>query len=601
MQISDHPSGMSLAFEADSPTLAWLERFASKRDHDHTAQEHLKFIFPWLWNSSWGETVSLDVEGVKELKDAIGQCERITKSLESFLVCSKDRLCRLKNSLETVVAKTYFSILSDDILAIIFEFASFGEPNGKPDYRTPSYISRVSRRFRTIALRLPRLWRFIDSGSQSLEFVQELASRRANSGPIFEVRMRRSPKLNDLITRWNYIKIKHAQAEDHARFFACVTSSLASRITSLRFEYVLDRDHCAMSSMYDHFPKISLPALQELCIDHEDQVNDPDELYTQFYRNWDLPALKVLKARNIVPILRTEVLARIYECTLSIGRHPADEDTGYEWDLTTVMELLGGLTSVKVLTVDLHGWLITAQPNELPTVNLPTVTTLSTSFVGVEFESAKEFRRAFKTPNKQSWTVEVEDNPAQGPLWTQLDDIFFYASRDVFNFEGTVPEEDFEHELASRLRDVSENESLTDVNLIIHRNFGRSDCGDTSIRKNIPIAVPNLQNLSVTYPDGEQGFFGKGHDGDEDEDDEEEESKCTVQVRKVELKNCKGKVKELLGSLEKKFVHESFNGYSRLVLDGSDIQTSENSRNNDVSASGWSTLVRDAKVIRDDE
>lgn len=514
----------------------------------------------------------------------------MARSLESFLLCSKDRIKRLKASLKTVAARTYFPLLSDDILAIIFEFASYGEMDGKPDYRTPSYISRVSRRFRSVALRLPRLWRFIDSGSQSLEFVQALIQRRANTGPIFEVRMRRSPKREKFISI-RTVYIEHEQAMDHVHFFLCVTASLASRITSLRFDYVLNLDHIASSYMDERVQELLLPALQELCINYEDQViEDPSELHIFFHRNWDLPALKVLKARNIIPKLRSEVLAHISECTLSIGRHPPDEENELEWELTPLMELLGGLTNVKVLTVDLYGWLITAQANELPTVNLPTVTTLTTSFVGVDFECAKEFRRALKAPNKQSWTIEIEDN--QGPLRAYLEDMSFYASRDAQNNGGTVAEENMEREGASQSRDVSDNKYLTDVHLIIHRNFGRSDCGD--IRRNIPSAVPNLKNLSVTYPNGEQGFFGGGHDDDSDE----KETKCSVQVQKVELKNFKGKVEELLGSLEKKFVNESFTGFSRLVLDGNEVYVPENSENNDASASGWPTLVRDAKIIR---
>lgn len=523
------------------------------------------------------------------MKDAVGQAERITQKLESFLQCSKDRLGRLKASLNTVATKSYFSLLSDNILAIVFEFASVGEVHGKPDYRTPSRISRVSHRFREITLRLPRLWRFIDSGSQSLERVRELAARNVNAGSIFEVRMR--CKLWRDMSRFNDDDWQEKLAEEQIRFFSDVTTTLSSRITSLHFDYDLESDFITVEKMAERIKDLSFPALEVLRIDHEDPAFDsPDDSYIHFYQNWDLPALKVLKALNIVPRLRPEVLAGVLECSLSIGRHFVDSASTAQWELSTVMVLLGGLLNVKVLKVDLHGELVFAVHGGLPSVILPTVEILSTSFVGVDPESAKEFRRAFSAPNKQSWTVEIEDNSFNGSLWHLLDDIFPYPKVEIPKIPGMSAVERvglaIKKMSPSGLAEDGPNRALREINLIIHREFGRSNCD--RIRRSIPACAGNLENFSVTYANGEQGFFSK----------RDEDSECTVQVRKVELKNCKGMVEQLLMSLEDKFVNEPWNANSRLVLDGSEVQKLEYPGID--GGPSWASLVLDAKIIRED-
>ncbi len=86
---------------------------------------------------------------MKKLKGAVRQAESMVHSLDTFLRCTKVRLERLQKGLKTIAAKTYFPLLSDDILAIIFEFASSGDVQGKPDYRSPfenlARLAQVSR------------------------------------------------------------------------------------------------------------------------------------------------------------------------------------------------------------------------------------------------------------------------------------------------------------------------------------------------------------------------------------------------------------------------------------------------------------------------
>jgi len=233
---------------------------------------------------------------------------------------------------------------------------------------------------------------------------------------------------------------------------------------------------------------------------------------------------------------------------------------------------------VKVLNIDLHGELISAEPGGLPPVTLPTVETLTTAFVGVDPESASEFRRAFKAPNKLSWTIEIEDTP-QLPLWKHVDDIFPFWVPNL-TLTSMADFKQLSEKMSSTIGD-SPYHALNEVNLVIHREFGRSDCDD--LRRRIPSVVANLENFSVTYPNGEQGFFGN-------------RSPCAVQVRKVELKNCKGMVEGLMMQLEDKFVEEPGNGNASLVLDGFEVQKLEYPGID--GGPSWASLVLDAEIIR---
>ncbi|KLO16714.1 hypothetical protein SCHPADRAFT_937739 [Schizopora paradoxa] len=558
------------AFEANTASLAWLENFASIEASGRASSEDQQSTFPWFWNPAWGDTVDVGIEGAKTLKHAVEQTECMVKSLESFLLCSKDRLTRLKTSLKSVATKAYFPFLTDDVLAIIFEFAASGELTGKLDYRTPARISRVSRRFREIALRLPFLWRFLDSGSQTVEIARELASRTTGAGPMLDVGMRLFDVMASNSGKYG-ANWQEEVANEHIVFFSSITTSLSSRIASLHFMYDLEYDFIAVERMNTQFNELSLPALQELQIDHRDpafdgQAEDPNELYLQFFRNWDLPALRVLKAKNIIPRLQSDVVARLTECSISLGRHLNDPDNTGEWQLSALMTFLRGLSAVKVLTVDLHGERVAAGAGKLATVTLPSVETLTTSFVGVKAKPASRFRRAFKTPNKKIWTIEMEDNPLHWPFWKQIDDII-----DIDPY-----------------RQANDNHALKEINLIINRDFGREDCGSIAYKGRITRFASNIENFSVTYPKGEQGFFSK----------KDMEPECTVQVRKIVLKNCKGNVDDLLESLEEKFIRKSYNGDSCLVLDGKEVQESRSSYSS--GAPTWSSLVRDAEITREE-
>ncbi len=103
----------------------------------------------------------------------------------------------------------------------------------------------------------------------------------------------------------------------------------------------------------------------------------------------------------------------------------------------------------------------------------------------------------------------------------------------------------------------------------------------------------SLEHLSVTYPDGEQVFFGQQTDVGH--------SRCAPQLRSVHLKNCKGMIGEVMRRLEDRFVGEPGDGNARLVVDGAKIREAKRGSGDSSSDGGVSlaSLVLDAKIVRE--
>ncbi|KLO16712.1 hypothetical protein SCHPADRAFT_203583 [Schizopora paradoxa] len=556
----------STGFRACPETLAWLDGFTLLHDNQRT--EYLKDVYPWLWDSAWGDSVGANSEGIDKLRGAIHRAESMVNSLENLLGVAKDRMEVLRSSMKTTCARTYFPRLSDDILAIIFEFASSRTSDGKPDFQTPSRILRVSRRFRDLALQLPVLWRILDSERQPVEVMRLFASRCTSAGPILEARFSCDASYSTRSIELDEWSTSHLTYLRHLKL-------LSTHLASLHFDYSLyyNQQIVGILSMPEPFRQLSLPSLQELRVDYRDgAITNRDGPLVHFFSEWHLPCLKSLKVSNVIPQLRQEVLGALTECTLSltVGR---DDGFRGRWDLSKAMEFLGKLSEVKDLRIDLCSDKIHATENTLPIVSLTSVERFSLSLIGVDCLAASEFIRALRTPSKSIWRVEVKDT-FDWPLARQLKTIF----RDVapsdapeapsilLNLEPLKNEKDFD-EYVKNLKNI-------------FPEFGRSDCYDVmnSVLRydNTRGTLASLEKLSISYPDGEQGFFGI-------------DCQNGLQVGKVELKDCKGVVKEVLGRLKKRFANEPGNGGACVSVDGSSIQ---------ISKSGIDELVANAQIVR---
>lgn len=513
--------------------------------------------------------MNTDNEGVQILKTAVQRAESMVQSLETFLGVTKDRLQHLRGALKTVSTKIYFPRLSDGILAEIFMFASSRDAEGKPDHKTPCRLSRVSRRFRDLSLQIPSLWRFLDSQLHSVETMRLVTSRCTSAAstpmPMLEARLscdrefERNPNAFDERVDAHVMYLHHIKPH-------------APQFVSLHFDYFLFYHQRILAFLSHSYRGLAFPSLQELRIDYADAEEEDEHSLVHFYRTWDLPSLKTLKATNFIPKLRLEVLAALTECSLSLssGKHDGNI-INIKWDLSEVMGFLGALSGVKNLCINLRGDHFLAEPDTLPEVSLASVEQLSTSFIDVDPVAAREFCRAFRTPSKSSWAVEIKDT-STWPLAKQLKAIFPVAS------DWGIDDPDFLRAFADAFKNKAplSGPALKKVHLTVHRESRRSDCYEVMNTLPSYIAVrhgDSLESFSVTYPEDEQGFFGW---------------KSPVRVNKVEIKNCERALEEVLSGLEERFAKESRIGCARLTIDGSNIEDS-----------GIDELVLNAQIVRE--
>jgi len=472
-------------FEAGLPALSWLDTFASKqlqKSGDHVSTKHLEETFHWLWNPAWCDAISVDVEGIRQLKSAVRNADSIVQSLDAFFQCAKDRLGRLQSRLQTISSQTYFHLRTDDILAVIFELASL--PNTQAaerecDYKTAS-ISLVSSRFRNIALRVPRLWRFIHTGQTSKD-VKLFISRSAGAGPVLEIRMESEGK-----EEWMRIcdKLLTRAGRD---------VGFASRITYLRFDFRRKRDYHHAEEFVEDHKNLSFPSLHELIINY-DYGRTADDV--QFCKNWQLPALKVIGARNVLPVVRKEVLAGITECSLHFEDYDDNHDTC--WEYKEVLEFIDSLSALKHLDMTLDGNAFDNDAENERCPSFPPKRSIEHLRLALPRTDACYLRCffdafGFTTPEKKSWTLEID----------AYDD-------DESLLEAIFPQV---HTASDNNNEAYQN--LKEFNLILRSDLeAESDQVDCELLRMIPRHAKSLEKFSVSY--------------------------ITAQSRRFEFRNCEG-------------------------------------------------------------
>ncbi len=460
----------------------------------------------------------------------------MTLSLDSLIRSIKDRLGGLQSRLHVVASQTYFPLLTDDILAMIFEFASLPPYAGTAssqgiarglDYKTVTRISQVSRRFRNIALRLPGLWRFIDLGTQSSSDVQLLVSRNAAAGPILEVHMEsqitrdRKKRAEELIAHYDWI------------------ASVASRITSIRLDFCLKLDEALLSSLVGHesYEWLSFPSLHELVVSLDEASFDTE---VDFYRNWIVPNLKVLKSRNIIPDIHEEQLVGVSDCSLWIGSHGEPL-----WRYVTVIEFLNSLPNLKRLDISLHGDAFSPDDGVRSPSPYEGIEYLRIAFPGMSTCGMDNFLQCFSTPNKRSWTHEFDDTSTQplgGTLKSLFPDLYPHSILSTIA-EGRVFSAKFlKRHWLTRCQERNAYYNINKFTLIIRGESGKVDYNHL---KRIPVHAKNLERFSVSY--------------------------LSPQNRRFELMNCRGKVGELVDRLDGVLAQELKIRNSCLFIDGSSI------------------------------
>ncbi|KLO04949.1 hypothetical protein SCHPADRAFT_1003129 [Schizopora paradoxa] len=503
-------------FVAEPTTLAWLQKFATKRTSDRV-EIRIEDIFPWLSNPDWDSLVDLEDAGVKQVKQALRQAEDMESSLDTFLSCVKDRLGRLRRTLKDIAIKSYFPLLSDDVLAMIFEFAAMplSQATGDVyDNKTPSNIARVSRRFRAVALKLPRLWRYIDITSD----VKAISTRSSVAGPILEVFVRSTKSIEE-----------NEREERNLELYSFLgrIAPLSSRITFLRLDLSPATEEKFFKKLQNakKLASLSFPFLHELELNYTKVQTDLRNIH--FYRGWKIPSLKVMKARNVIPEFRSEsVLEEITDFHLTL-----DEERRGAWKFEGIMKLLSSLSSVKLLDLFLHGEVVSKRFNCNEQVSLPTVERLKTAFPEMLIDTAQSFCQRLETPFKMHWILEIHIEEEMSSWYSSRIDQFFTAGSFKYlrGYNGY-------NMLSSRLKEMD---------IIFRNDFVKDDCDTLTA---VSQEIPNLERLTVTY------------------------ETVTKQLRRFELKDCKGKVERMMEGLKEGFEERLGVENPHFVIEGSEVE-----------------------------
>ncbi|KLO16713.1 hypothetical protein SCHPADRAFT_937738 [Schizopora paradoxa] len=446
-------------FDSMPATLAWLQSFASEfnRSVNPSTSEDVRENFPWLWNPDWDKTVPVTIPGVKQLKGAAVKAEALERSLDSFLLCVKDRITRIRRTLNVVAAQSYFPLLSDDVLAMIFEFAALPfslEVGVEYDNKATSMLSQVCSRFRDIALGLPNLWRFIDINSN----VQVIASRSEKAGAILEAQVK-----GGKINTWKDVENNVNQCYS----FMGRIVPLSSRISYIRFDlFPGESGFWERLNTSKEFDSLSFPSLDELVLNFECTASKN----ISFYKHWDMPVLRVIEGHNVIPVFRSNtVYAGIAKCSLKL-----DGDNREFWTYPMVIKFLSLLSGVKTLDILLRGQIMKSDLYFDGEASLPTVLWLRTAFPETNIFLVQRFCHMFKTPNKTHWILDIEPDDWAMNITVASSKLWWVAREDP---DSPVP-------------------NLKELELLFRREFRKRDCAPL---KKLSTLAHGLERLTVTY------------------------------------------------------------------------------------------------------
>ncbi|KLO08093.1 hypothetical protein SCHPADRAFT_908890, partial [Schizopora paradoxa] len=275
------------------------------------------------------------------LRTILNDLEGAQPLLASCLESINKEIGALRHFASEIFMKTSFKRFPDEIFGIIFEFA------GYQDLKSVLNISGVCRRFRNIALSIPRLWGFISLRDNRFEDAIALAERSKCPTPGLQVWFNifmRSGK------PWSLVDRQMEHAFNFIDTYSSRITSLAIDLDSLKPQY-----NQIQSPLYS---SISLPFLESLKLSVEQTYSEYNrelgvyqyEHHWETYRTWHMPLLSSLHACNLFPELPTAVLSKVKNFTLDIDIE-SPFSSRLAWTLATLVQYISSMTSLEDLTI----------------------------------------------------------------------------------------------------------------------------------------------------------------------------------------------------------------------------------------------------------
>ncbi|KAH8111950.1 hypothetical protein DFH11DRAFT_559088 [Phellopilus nigrolimitatus] len=231
-------------------------------------------------------------------KAALRTLKKLTTVLNDLLELSEENVNVIQSKLHPLVLQDGIDSLPDDVLSLVFEyFCANCVDDEDARMKFPVILSHVSRRFRNLALHLPRIWaninlRLVESHGQ----LDTWLSLSKSSALDLEI-----------------------SGEVPEAFFQKISNvAVLSRLQTLTFNTKTTSDWLKarlIRNLLHHFDRLSFPGLEHLSIGSREYITESEENQPLLRPTWDMPILRSLTTYNIIPGL---FLPSLTHCDLSI-------------------------------------------------------------------------------------------------------------------------------------------------------------------------------------------------------------------------------------------------------------------------------------------
>jgi hypothetical protein len=274
------------------------------------------------------ERLEATKEDIAKVKSTLTLVERVIPSLRKILRSAESARPKLRDSLVSLSAQRSFHLLPNEVLAIIFEFSAHDNPN------MSTQLSRVSRRFRDISLRLPDLWTTLTSH----KLLDDSRSRYFCSG--------QRPLTVSICAHQGQLV-----AQERAFSLFNFAMSASWRLRSLDLNIRLKTDGAFFMRFLAQYPILIFPALESLsfaCTAIADDECVMMIVNAKPFLNWVLPSLRKIRMQNFIPTFAPVVHSQITSCSLTYGDAPI---RGVYWILENALRFAASLPQLSDLEV----------------------------------------------------------------------------------------------------------------------------------------------------------------------------------------------------------------------------------------------------------
>ncbi|KAH8111944.1 hypothetical protein DFH11DRAFT_558800 [Phellopilus nigrolimitatus] len=392
-------------------------------------------------------------------KAALRTLKKLTTVLNDLLKLSEENVTAIQTKLHPLVLQDGIDSLPDDVLSLVFEY--FCADCVDDEYvrmKSPVILSHVSRRFRNLALRLPRLWaninlRLVKSHSQLNIWLSRSKSSRLDLEISGKVPERVFQKISNVAT--------------------------SSRLQTLTFDtnWTGDRQTARLiQKLLHHFRGLSFLDLEHLCI----RITECRKDLPLVHLVWDTPNLRSLTAYNIIPELSS--VSCLTHCDLSF----VPNNSGPKFvDLFRLIHFLIFAPKLKHLALNLDaGFFPNADFQEERPTDFLTHSELESFSLKIRSNAnADEYRRLmnltrFPALSRLSAAFYLADGRALDD-WIEF--VLFYINDDFDHTEARYP-------------------MLEDLTLLLRVEKDTSDPEDGSPLNCISDLTPALKHLTIDAP-----------------------------------------------------------------------------------------------------